>query len=186
VFTNLDVGQVQTTASSSPGTADACTTFLTASLADFLASTAYGLRPFNVTGTIALGAWLQLNVIETNGLTVSVSVTNQSASAALLDLAQQLVTAINSCPALQGSDGLIAEDLAAGAFGTATFNLQAGSSGRDAAAIQAGLTTSTTLGASPSSPAQLNSNLSDQPGARIPARHHTACGWFPRIGGSGL
>ena len=155
VFTNLDVGQVQTTASSSPGTADACTTFLTASLADFLASTAYGLRPFNVTGTIALGAWLQLNVIETNGLTVSVSVTNQSASAALLDLAQQLVTAINSCPALQGSDGLIAEDLAAGAFGTATFNLQAGSS------IQAGLTTSTTLGASPSSPAQLNSNLSD-------------------------
>jgi uncharacterized protein (TIGR03790 family) len=161
VFTNLDVGQVQTAASSSLGTADACTTSLTASRAAFLDSTAYGLRAFNVTGTIALGAWLQLNVIETNGVTVSVSVTNQSASAALLDLAQQLVTAINSCPALQGADGLVAEDLAAGAFGTVSFNLQAGSPGRDAAAIQAGLTTSATLGASPSSPTQLNSNLSD-------------------------
>jgi hypothetical protein len=161
VFTNLDVGQVQTTATSSPGTADACTTFLTASRADFLDSTAYGLRPFSLTGTIALGAWLQLNVTKTSGATVSVSVTNQSAPAALLDLAQQLVTAINSCPALQGSDGLIAEDLAAGAFGTVSFNLQVGSPGRDAAAIQAGLTTSATLGASPSFQALLNSNLSD-------------------------
>ena len=67
VFTNLAVGQVQTAAGSSAGSADALTTFLTASRSTFLSSSANGLRAFNVAGTIAVGAWLQLSVTKTNG-----------------------------------------------------------------------------------------------------------------------
>lgn len=161
VCTNFAAGQVQTVVSSSLGGADVLTTSLTASRGTFLDSVANGLRTFNVTGTIALGAWLQLNVTKTNGVVIGVSVTNLSGSATLYDLAQQLATAINSSPALQGGDGLVAEDLATGTFGTASFNLRARGSGRDAAAIQVRLITSTSLGASPSALMRLDANLSD-------------------------
>jgi uncharacterized protein (TIGR03790 family) len=161
VFTNSAVGEVQTAVGSSAGSANALTTFLTASRSTFLDSSANGLRNFIVTGTIAMGAWLQISVTKTNGAVLSLSVTNQSSNAALFDLAQQLVTAINSYPALQGSDGLVAEDLSAGAFGTAGFNLYAGSPGLGAAAIQAQLTSSAGVGTSPSAPMSLNANLSD-------------------------
>ena len=135
--------------------------FLTASRGTFLNSPANGLRSFNVTGTITVGAWLQISVTKTNGAVISLSVTNQSCTAALLDLAQQLMTAINSCPALQGSDGLVATDLSTGAFGTAGFNLYAGSPGCEAAAIQVQLIGSAGVGTSPSAPMSLNANLSD-------------------------
>ena len=161
VFTNLAVGQAQTVVGSSAGSADALTTYLTASRSTFLDSSANGLRTFNVSGTIAVGAWLQINVTKTNGAVVCLSVTNQSCSASLFDLAQQLGTAINSSPALQGSDGLVAEDFNAGTYGTACFNLSALSPGLDAAAIQVQLTGSAGLGTSPSAPISLNANLSD-------------------------
>ena len=161
MFTNLTVGQVQTAVGSSAGSADALTTFLIASRSTFLGSPANGLRAFNLTGTISVGAWLQVIVTKTNGAVLGLSVTNQSCTATLFDLAQQLATAINSSPALQGSDGLDTEDLNTGAFGTACFNLRARSPGRDAAAIQAQLIGSAGLGTSPSVPMSLNANLSD-------------------------
>jgi uncharacterized protein (TIGR03790 family) len=161
VFTNLTVGQVQTVVGSSAGSADVLTTFLTASRGAFLDSSAYGLRAFNVTGTISAGAWLQLRVVKTNSEVISLSVTNTSGVATLFDLSQQLITAINSCPALQAGNGLVGEDLVAGLFGTASFNLRARSPGRDGAAIQAQLIASAGLGASPSSVKSLDSNLSD-------------------------
>jgi len=161
VFTNLAVGQVQTAVGSSTGGAAALTTFLTASRSTFLGSAASGLRAFNVTGTITLGAWLQISVTKTNGAVLSLSVTNQSSTAALSDLAQQLMTAINAAPALQGSDGLLAQDLSVGAFGTASFNLYARGPGCDAAAIQVQLIPSAGLGASPCVPMSLTANLSD-------------------------
>ncbi len=161
VYTNFAVGQVQTAVGSSAGSAGTLTTFLTASRSTFLDSTANGLRNFTVTGTIGVGVWLQISVTKTNGAVLSLSVTNQSGTAALFDLAQQLVTAINSSLGLQGSDGLVAEDLCAGAFGTANFNLYARSPGRDAAAIQVQLTSSAGVGTSPSAPMCLNFNLSD-------------------------
>ena len=71
------------------------------------------------------------------------------------------MTAINALPALQGSDGLVAQDLSAGAFGTATFNLYARSPGLDAAAIQVQLIGSASLGTSPCVPMRLHANLSD-------------------------
>jgi uncharacterized protein (TIGR03790 family) len=161
VFTNLAAGQVRTVVAGARGSADALTTFLTASRSTFLDSSANGLRTFNVTGTISVGATLQLSVTKTNGVAFSLSVTNQSSTAALFDLAQQLVTSINSSPALQGGDGLVAEDLNAGNMGTASFNLRARGAGRDAAAIQVQLTGSGGLGSSPSSAKCLNANLSD-------------------------
>jgi hypothetical protein len=108
-----------------------------------------------------VGAWLQISVTKTNGAVLNLSATNQSSSAALSDLAQQLLTAINSSPALQGSDGLVAQDLSTGAFGTACFNLCARSPDGEAAAIQAQLTGSAGVGTSPCVPMSLNANLSD-------------------------
>jgi uncharacterized protein (TIGR03790 family) len=157
----LEAIQGQVAVSSYQGSANALTTFLTASRNGFLSSEARGLRAFNLSGTMAPGAWAQLNVSKTNGVIVSIGVTNRSATATLFDLAQQLTTAVNSCPALQGPDGLAAEDLAPGIAGNAEFNLQALSPGRDAAAIQASLATSATLSGSPSTRTCLDANLCD-------------------------
>jgi uncharacterized protein (TIGR03790 family) len=161
MFTNLAVGQVQTTVGSSAGSAGVLTTFLTASRGTFLDSIANGLHAFNFSGTITVGAWLQATVTKTNGAVLSLSVTNLSVTAVLSDLVQQLVVAINSSPALQGSDGLVAEDLSAGAFGSASCNLRARSPGREAAAIQVQLFVSAGANANPSTPVSLNVNLPD-------------------------
>jgi uncharacterized protein (TIGR03790 family) len=161
VFTNVAVGQVQATVGSSAGSAGALTTFLTVSRSAFLDSIANGLHAFSFSGSITVGAWLQATVTKTNGAVLSLNVTNQSVTAALFDLVQQLVAAINSSPALQGSDGLVAEDLSAGAFGSASCNLRARSPGRDAAAIQVQLLASAGANANPSTPVSLNVNLPD-------------------------
>jgi uncharacterized protein (TIGR03790 family) len=161
VATNLAPGQAQATVGASAGSAGVLTTFLTASRAAFLGSCASGLRAFNISGTMAVGAWLQLTVTNTNGAVVSLSVTNQSASATMLDLAQQLVTAINSSSSLQGGDGVFADDLVSSAPGTASFNLYARGPGREAAAIQIKLSASSSLFTSPSTTMRLDSNLTD-------------------------
>jgi uncharacterized protein (TIGR03790 family) len=161
IFTNLTVGQFQTTAGSSPGSADTLTTFVNASRGAFLNSTANGLRGFKLSGTPTPGAWLQLGVTKTNGTLVSLSVTNQSVSATLVDLAQRLTGLINSSPDLQGRDGLIAEDVTSGAFGTVAFNLSARGAGLAAAAIQVQLSASLGLGANPPSQVRLDADLSD-------------------------
>ncbi|HOX55717.1 MAG TPA: TIGR03790 family protein [Candidatus Paceibacterota bacterium] len=161
IYTNSVMGQPRLAVSTASGSANALTTFATASRSTFLNSPGNGMRTFNVTGTIALGAWLQLHVTKTNCTLVSLAVTNQSSTATLYDLARQLVTAINACVALQGEDGVLAEDLMAGGFGTASFSLYARSPGREAAGVQAKLVTSATLGASPSSAMRLDVNLSD-------------------------
>src|SRR5207247_2052375 len=80
--------------------------------------------------------WLQLTVTKTNGARVNVGVTNQIVTATILDLLNQLTNAINSSLALQGTDGLVAEDLAPGWFGASGFNLRARGTGQDAAAIK--------------------------------------------------
>jgi hypothetical protein len=161
VFTNVAVGQVQATVGSSAGSAGALTTFLTVSRSAFLDSIANGLHAFSFSGSITVGAWLQATVTKTNGAVLSLNVTNLSVTAVLFDLVQQLVAAINSSPALQGSDGLVAEDLSAGAFGSASCNLRARSPGRDAAAIQVQLLASAGANANPSTPVSLNVNLPD-------------------------
>jgi len=161
IFTNLLTGGIPTAAGSSPGNAAGLSSFVSASQSAFLDSSANGLRSFCLGGTVAVGTWLQLNVTKTNGVALSLSVTNQSGSAALIDLAQQLAAVINSSPALQGGDGLVAQDLSTGAFGTASFNLRAGGAGWNAAAIGVQVSGSPGVVINPSAQMHLDANLSD-------------------------
>src|SRR5438874_1664278 len=80
-------------------------------------------RKVRLYGTVEPGNAIQLLFTKTNRATVSVAVRNQSVSATVFDLAQTLLAAINSCPDLQGPDGVEAADLWQSWFGSAVFNL---------------------------------------------------------------
>jgi hypothetical protein len=175
IFTNSQIGSVAVSAGTSLGSADALSTFLNASQPTLLNSTANGLRSFCLGGSLAVGTWLQLNVIKTNGVSLAVSVTNQSSSAALYDLAQQLAAAVNSTPGLQSADGLDVEDVSAGAFGTSSFNLRALGSGWNAAAIGAQLTASAGVNLSPSTRHRRRKPV----GRYDSVRYHETRGWVP-------
>src|SRR5262249_10622815 len=77
----------------------------------------------------------------------------------ILQLAQQFVNAINATSALQGSDGLAAEDLLQDSATTVEFNLRARGQGLNASKIQASITGS--LVVSPSSTQSLSQNFRD-------------------------
>jgi uncharacterized protein (TIGR03790 family) len=143
------------------GTASSLSTFLVAGRNTFLNSQAAGIKACSLGGTVGIGAWCGINVIRTDGTLITLSVTNQSSSAALLDLAGQLVNLINSAPGLQGNDGITAEDLASGFFGVAQFNLRARGPGGAAAAVRIALSGSSSLVWTPAAQTSLNDNLSD-------------------------
>jgi uncharacterized protein (TIGR03790 family) len=159
------LGEIQTTAASAIGNADSLSTFLTASQPAMLASGAFGMQGYSErSNSVPANSWMQFTFTKTNGQTVVVAVTNQSSgnSAAL---ASQLYASINANPALQGSDGVVAEDYVVNQYGTfnfTSFNLYARSPGYQAAAIQVIPTVSsfkvpsfTTMGST------LTQNLSD-------------------------
>ncbi len=82
---------------------------------------------------------MEFTFIKTNGQSVVVAVTNRSSGNSVA-LAAQLFTSINANSALQGSDGVEAEDYIVSQYGTfffTSFNLYARSAGYQAAAIQA-------------------------------------------------
>ena len=161
VATNQAAGIAPTTTTSSAGSAGWLTTFVRASRGVFTESPAAGYQSFDVAGGVTVGTRLQLNVIKTNGATVSIAVTNQSAGAAVTDLVQQFINALNSAPALQGSDGLQAQDISSGWNGSVNFNLYARSPGLSASQLQVQLTSSVDLTPTPGGPVSLNANLSD-------------------------
>ncbi len=161
LFTNLAIGEIQTTAASSPGTARALTSFLTAAGNTFLDSQAQGTLGISLRGLAEVGDTLQLTVTKTSGAQINLFVTNQVSSGALASLAQQMVNAVNSTPALQGSDGIIAGDLATNLSRLAGFNLYARSPGYAAPAIQAAATESGFVMVTPGEPTSLQQNLSD-------------------------
>ena len=161
IFTNLLAGRTQTTVSSSTGSADVLSTFLTASRSAFVDSTADGLQSYSANGIFQVGTWLQLSVTKTNGTSITLAVTNQSSSSTILDLTGQLFSQINAFPDLQGNDGLQAQDLGTGQSGAATFKLVARTPGRDAAAIQGRLSGTPRLVCNPKTQANLIANLSD-------------------------
>jgi len=134
--TNLSLGKAQLAASAAKGAAQALSTSVTASRGVFLDSVANGTRSVSVNGIMSVGTWLQLTVTKTNGARVNVGVTNQIVTATILDLLNQFTNAINSSLALQGTDGLVAEDLAPGWFGASGFNLRVRGTGQDAAGIK--------------------------------------------------
>ncbi|HTR40936.1 MAG TPA: TIGR03790 family protein, partial [Pseudomonadales bacterium] len=106
--TNFVLGQVLVTASSTTGSGNGLSTFINASQPELLASQAFGVQGYSErSNSIPAGSWMQFAFTKTNGQVVVVAVTNQSASDSIT-LASQLYGAINTSPALQGSDGVMA------------------------------------------------------------------------------
>jgi uncharacterized protein (TIGR03790 family) len=139
LVTNFALNEVLTTAGSAIGSAGALTTFLRAGQTQFLNSEAFGIQGYSErSNSIPANSWMQFTFTKTNGQTVVVAVTNQSAGNSLT-LASQLYTAINANPDLQGDDGVTAEDYVINQYGTffyTGFNLYARSPGYAAAGIQ--------------------------------------------------
>ncbi|MFO1476846.1 MAG: TIGR03790 family protein [Verrucomicrobiota bacterium] len=135
--TNYAVGILQAGALSGAGTAPKATTFATAAQPAFVSSQACGLRQYSVmAGTAAAGAYLQFTVAKTNGQQVIVAVTNLVNGTAASDLAAQFYNLLNTTPALQGPDGIVAQDFLVNFAGVATFNVYARSGGYPAAGIR--------------------------------------------------
>lgn len=132
--TNYAIGQVQTTVANAAGSAAGLSTFLTAAQPEFLPSQACGLEGYTVfSGSPPTNAWIKFTFTLTNGQAVVMAMTNQSGADAIT-FANQMYNAINANPALQGGDGVVAEDFETLA-GFATFNLYARSPGYAAAGI---------------------------------------------------
>jgi hypothetical protein len=166
--TNFALGEIQTAAASAIGSAGSLTTFLTASQPEFLASSAQGIRGYSLeslTNLVSTNSWIEFSITKTNGQTVVVAVTNLSYGNPAT-LVGQLVAAINTNSALQGSDGVVAGDYLVNPYGTkinnTVFNLYARSPGYQAAAIQVIPTVSSSVPTiTPAGNTTLTQNLSD-------------------------
>ena len=139
LVTNFALGQIQTTTASAMGSGNVLSTFLNASQPTLLASQAFGVQEYSeLSNSTPANSWMQFTFILTNGQTVIVAVTNQSAGNSAT-LAGQLYNAINANPALQGSNGVVAGDYALNQYGTffyTAFNVYARSPGYQAAMIK--------------------------------------------------
>jgi len=155
--------QLSLAASTADSAADALTTYLTPDSAGFLDSMACGIQSFSVNNNPNVGDYLQLALTKTNGVLITVAVTNTLAGAPISGLLESLVDLINANPGLQGGDGAVAEDYYPGdAYGNPPqFDLVARSPGLNAAQLQAQLSGSSTFSVSPYGPQRLNGNLSD-------------------------
>lgn len=147
-------------ASTSAGTADLLSTFVTASRERLLDSVAFGRCSFSVNGLVQIGDWLRLVVTKPNGITVNVGVTNQASGNTAYDLAGSLLSAVNRAQDLQGADGVSAGDLSPWFSSGATFNLLARSPGLAAVDCRVQLIGSG-LAVNPGGPTNLAENLSD-------------------------
>jgi uncharacterized protein (TIGR03790 family) len=145
----------------SPGTAPALTTFLVASRNAFLPSPISAMKSFTLTGTIAVGAWVQAKVTKASGSVVTISATNQSASATSLTLAAQMVQAINTSPVLQDLDGISAENPIAVWSNISSIELRVRGAGIRGAKTKVKLTASTGLTVNPATELPFDENLSD-------------------------
>ena len=113
--------------------------------------------------SLPANSWIQFTFIKTNGQTVVVGVTNQTAGNSGA-LATNLFSAINANPALQGSDGVVAGDYVVNQYGMFSyifFNLYARSPGYQAAAIQVIPQPSTSVNMPSAPQGPLTNNLSD-------------------------
>jgi len=163
--TNFAFHDIQVTASSAVGSGNLLTTWLNAARPILQPSSAYGLQSYTfLAATLTSGAWAQFVFSTTNGGTIPVSATNLTAGVSVSNLAWQLYTRINAEPALQGIDGVVAEDFYVNAGGQAKFNLRARSPGEPAAqsGVQANVSGfATGVSVSPATYRKLNKNLDD-------------------------
>jgi len=158
--------QVSIAVSNAAGSAPVLTTFLSASRSTFLDTIAFGTRGYAITGSVpAIGHYLQLSFTLTNGVGVTVAITNNLSTNTLPNLAQGLVSMVTNNAALQGSEGVAAEDFIPYDPDTGQpyprFNLRARSPGWDAAQVQATLSGSTAFTPQPSGARCLDGNLPD-------------------------
>jgi uncharacterized protein (TIGR03790 family) len=132
-------GEIQTIAGSAIGSASALSSFLRTSRSTFLPTEAFGCRGYSVSSSggnpPATGAWAQFTITLINGQTVIVGVTNLPGGSTTVDMASQLYALINTNSALQGSDGVVAEDFTVVSASSIKFNLRPRSPGLQAAAI---------------------------------------------------
>jgi uncharacterized protein (TIGR03790 family) len=156
--------QIPVSATSSVGSASALTSFITASRTNFLDTIAFGIRAFIAGYAPSSGSYLLLTITKTNGTVVKVQATNSATNTSISVLTQTLVNMVNTNAALQGSDGVTAEDFI-GYDGNvppfAQFNLRALSLGWSAAQLQASLSGSSGLVFQPSGNQKLDQNVAD-------------------------
>src|SRR5437588_9892498 len=103
---------------------------------------------------------------------------NQASGAGPTNMASQLAALINSTAVLQGSDGVVAEDVSGDTFGRGTFNLRVRTPGYEAAAVKVLLGHSAGLYVTPPNQAALNNNISDLQ----PRDHLYVTAGSPRLG----
>ena len=139
------------------------TTFISTSRTNFLDSTAWGYKTYDISGSPVVGSSLNLSVTKTNGAVVNLGVANNSSGATLAQLTQQLLDLINASPNLQGNDGIAGEDLQSDpSLGLVEFHLRANGQGYAAAQLQTVLTASSGLTVTPATPTPtLTENLPD-------------------------
>lgn len=165
ITTNFLFNGLQASAASDVGSADICSTFLHVSRPTFATSEAQGMQQYiiPVNNPISAGAWIRLTITKTNGQVVVVGLTNQIAGINATNIAAQLVTMINTNVALQGPDGLTADDFSFNPT-FATFNLRARTPGYQAAGIKVYAQRSSAsfkLVITPSGYSYLTQNISD-------------------------
>lgn len=156
-------GSVTSSTGTAIGSASQLTTLLTTARPTFLDSSATGFVQILVENAPQVGDWMQFRFTKTNGVQVTVAVTNTTSGATIGALAQSLVNLVNATASLQSSDGLSASDFydydPGGA--AAQFTLYARSPGWAAAQIQEALTVSADLVRLPSGTSRFDDNLSD-------------------------
>jgi len=156
--------QIAVSVGSSVGSASALTSFIAASRTNFLDAIAVGTRTYTVFEAPSSGSYLLLTVTKTNGAMVTVGATNSAGNTSISALTQTLVNLINTNAALQGSDGVTAEDFIGNDANTppaAQFNLLALSAGWSAAQLQADLSGSPTFSIQPAGTQKLDQNVAD-------------------------
>ncbi len=140
------------------------TTHLTPAGLTFLDTVATGTLVLVVTNAPVIGNWLGLELVETDGTPVSVSVTNTTVGSSIGALARALADRVNATPALQTPDGLVVADFydyASAGLSAAQFTLYARRPGWPAAQIQVAFTASSALKTLPAGTNRLEDNLTD-------------------------
>ncbi|MGD0208304.1 MAG: TIGR03790 family protein [Verrucomicrobiota bacterium] len=165
-FTDINTpgAQIPASVSTAIGSASGLTTFVAASMTNFLDTVAYGLSGFSVSNVPSVGDYLQMIVTKTNGTQVTLAVTNASPGTNTSGMAGQLFNAINNNAALQAADGLVAGDFFPyEGYGLpyTEFNLYARTAGWPASQIQVAFSGSADLIISPTGIQALNQNASD-------------------------
>lgn len=150
--------------STAAGSAPALTTRLAAARPTFLDTMATGYQLVTVYNTPAVGDWLQVTFMKTNGVQLTFAVTNSVLGTTVGALAQNLASLVNASPPLQSADGLFISDMFDyDPFGDATvqFYVYARTSGWPAAQIIATWNVSTNFQITPTGANPLADNVGD-------------------------